>query len=48
MLGFPVDVTVTRVLGIRVEPGLYRTSFINEHQNNFRISIGTVFRFGSH
>jgi hypothetical protein len=47
MLGFPVDVTVTRILGIRVEPGLYRTSFLNEHQSNFRISIGPVFRFGS-
>ena len=47
MLGFPVDVTVTRVLGIRFEPGLYRTSFVNEHQSNFRFSVGPVFRFGS-
>jgi hypothetical protein len=46
LIGFPVDVTVTKVLGIRVEPGLYRTSFLNDHQNNFRLSIGPVFRFG--
>ena len=48
MVGFPLDVSVTRILGIRVEPGWYRTSFIQEHQSNFRISVGPVFRFGSH
>ena len=48
MLGFPVDVTVTRVIGLRVEPGWYRTSFQNAHQSNFRFSVGPVFRFGSH
>jgi hypothetical protein len=48
MLGFPVDVTVTRIVGIRVEPGLYRTSFQQAHQSNFRFSVGPVFRFGSH
>jgi hypothetical protein len=47
MLGFPVDVSVSRVIGIRFEPGLYRTSFVNEHQSNFRFSVGPVFRFGS-
>jgi hypothetical protein len=46
LLAFPVDVGVTKLLGIRVEPGLYRTSFIQQHQSNFRISIGPVFRFG--
>jgi hypothetical protein len=46
LLAFPVDVSVTKVLGIRVEPGLYRTSFMNAHQSNFRLSIGPVFRFG--
>ena len=46
MVGFPVDVTVTKLIGIRVEPAWYRTSFINEHQSNFRLSIGPVFRFG--
>jgi hypothetical protein len=48
MVGFPLDVSVTRILGIRVEPGWYRTSFVQEHQSNFRISVGPVFRFGSH
>ena len=46
MLGFPVDVTVTKLIGIRVEPGLYRTSFNKDHQSNFRFSVGPVFRFG--
>jgi hypothetical protein len=48
MVGFPFDVTVTRIVGIRVEPGWFRTSFMNDHQSNFRISLGPVFRFGSH
>jgi len=46
MVGFPVDVTVTKLLGLRVEPAWYRTSFINQHQSNFRFSVGPVFRFG--
>lgn len=46
LIAVPVDVAVTKLIGIRVEPGLYRTSFLQEHQNNFRISIGPVFRFG--
>jgi hypothetical protein len=48
LLAFPVDVSVTKVVGLRVEPGLYRTSFEGGHQNNFRFSVGPVFRFGSH
>jgi hypothetical protein len=48
LLAFPVDVSVTRVIGLRVEPGLFRTSFVNGHQSNFRFSVGPVFRFGSH
>jgi len=47
MVGFPVDVSVTKVIGIRFEPALYRTSFSQEHQSNFRFSVGPVFRFGS-
>ena len=46
MVGLPVDVSVTKLIGIRVQPGWYRTSFINQHQSNFRFSIGPVFRFG--
>lgn len=47
MLGVGVDVAVTKHVGIRVEPGLYRTSFSQQNQNNFRISFGPVFYFGS-
>ena len=47
MLGAGVDVGITKILAFRVEPGLYRTSFSHLNQNNFRISIGPVFRFGS-
>jgi hypothetical protein len=46
LLAFPVDVSVTKLIGIRAEPGFYRTSFNREHQGNFRLSIGPVFRFG--
>jgi opacity protein-like surface antigen len=45
-LGAGVDFGVTRLLAIRVEPGLYRTSFSHLNQNNFRISFGPVLRFG--
>jgi hypothetical protein len=46
MVGFPVDATVTKLIAVRVEPAWYRTSFSNQHQSNFRISVGPVFRFG--
>jgi hypothetical protein len=46
MVGFPVDTTITKLIGLRVEPAWYRTSFSNQHQSNFRISVGPVFRFG--
>jgi hypothetical protein len=46
LVGFPVDATITKLFGLRVEPGWYRTSFINQHQSNFRLSVGPVFRFG--
>jgi hypothetical protein len=48
MVGLPVDVSVSKLLAVRVEPGWYRTSFINSHQSNFRFSVGPVFRFGGH
>ena len=47
MLGVGVDVAVTKHVGIRVEPSLYRTSFSGQNQNNFRISFGPVLYFGS-
>jgi hypothetical protein len=46
LFAVPVDVTVNKLIAIRVEPGLYLTNF-NEHgQGNFRVSVGPVFRFG--
>jgi hypothetical protein len=46
MFAVPVDVAVTRLIAIRVEPGLYLTNFNQSGQGNFRISVGPVFRFG--
>ncbi len=46
LFAVPVDVSVTRLIGIRVEPGMYLTDFSKTKQNNFRFSVGPVFRFG--
>lgn len=46
MFAVPVDVSVNRLIAIRVEPGLYLTNFNQSGQGNFRISVGPVFRFG--
>ena len=46
LLSFPVDVSVTKLLAIRAEPGFFRTSFNQDHQGNFRFTVGPVFRFG--
>jgi hypothetical protein len=46
LFALPVDVTVTRLVGLRVEPGLYLTDFSKTKQSNFRFSVGPVFRFG--
>jgi hypothetical protein len=48
MFALPVDVSVNRLVAIRVEPGLYLTNFNQSGQGNFRVSIGPVFRFGGH
>ena len=47
MLAVPVDVAVTKLIAIRVEPAIYLTNFNESGQGNFRISIGPVFRFGN-
>ena len=47
MLAVGVDVGITRRVALRVEPGLFRTSFSQQNQNNFRISFGPVIRLGS-
>jgi hypothetical protein len=46
LFAVPVDVSVSRLIAIRVEPGLYLTNFNQSGQGNFRISVGPVFRFG--
>ena len=46
LVAFPVDVSITKLIGMRVEPGLYPTDFSKTKQNNFRLSVGPVFRFG--
>jgi len=56
MFAVPVDVTITRAVGFRFEPGLYMTGFAplasggslsaNQQQWNFRLSVGPVFRLG--
>jgi len=46
LFAVPVDMRVTHLIAIRVEPGVYLTNFNQSGQGNFRISIGPVFRFG--
>ena len=46
LIAVPVDVSVSRLLAIRFEPGLYVTDFNQSKQSNFRFSVGPVFRFG--
>ncbi len=46
LFAIPVDISVNRLIAIRVEPGLYLTNFNQSGQGNFRISVGPVFRFG--
>lgn len=46
LFAVPVDVAVTKLIAIRVEPGLYITQFNKASQSNFRLSVGPVFRFG--
>jgi len=43
----PVDFTINKLIGVRVEPGLYLTDFNKTKQSNFRFSVGPVFRFGA-
>ena len=46
LFAVPVDVSVSKLIAIRVEPGLYMTDFNATKQGNFRLSVGPVFRFG--
>jgi hypothetical protein len=56
MFAVPVDISINRLLALRIEPGAYMTDFApqasggstaaNQHQWNFRIMVGPVFRFG--
>ncbi|HWC96640.1 MAG TPA: hypothetical protein VG456_07820 [Candidatus Sulfopaludibacter sp.] len=46
LVAVPVDLSVSKLIAFRVEPGLYMTDFNKTKQSNFRISFGPVFRFG--
>jgi hypothetical protein len=46
MAAVPVDVSVTKLLAIRVEPGWYLTDYSKTKVSNFRFSVGPVLRFG--
>jgi hypothetical protein len=46
MAAVPVDIGVTKLLGIRVEPGWYLSDYSKTKVSNFRFSIGPVLRFG--
>ena len=44
-LGGGLDYRVFRPIALRVEGDYLRTKFFNSRQNNFRLSVGAVFRF---
>jgi len=46
LISVPVDVSVSKLVAFRFEPGLYMTDFNKTKQSNFRMSFGPVFRFG--
>jgi len=46
LFALPVDISVNRLIAVRVEPGLYLTDFSLTKQGNFRLSVGPVIRFG--
>ena len=56
MIAVPIDVSVSRLLAVRIQPGFYMTGFAplasggsvfaNQQQWNFRVSLGPVFRLG--
>jgi opacity protein-like surface antigen len=44
-LGGGLDYRIFRPIALRVEGDYLRTKFFNSRQNNFRLSVGVVFRF---
>jgi len=46
LFALPVDISVSKLIAFRIEPGLYMTDFNKTKQSNFRFSVGPVFRFG--
>jgi hypothetical protein len=46
MFAVPVDVSVSKLVAFRFEPGVYVTDFNKTKQSNFRFGFGPVFRFG--
>ena len=47
LFAVPIDISVSKLVAFRVEPGLYMTDFNHTKQSNFRLSVGPVFRFGA-
>jgi len=47
LFALPVDVSLSKAVALRIEPGIYMTDFNATKQANFRLSVGPVFRFGS-
>ena len=56
MMSVPVDVSLSHVVALRIQPDIYMTGFAplagggsvfaNQQQWNFRVSVGPVFRLG--
>lgn len=56
MVAVPVDVSVSHLVGLRIQPSIYMTGFAplasggslaaNQRQWDFRLSVGPVFRLG--
>jgi len=56
LMGVPVDIAVSRLVALRIQPDIYMTGFAplagggsvfaNQQQWNFRVSVGPVFRMG--
>jgi opacity protein-like surface antigen len=45
-VGMGVDLNITRPIGIRFATDYIRTSLFDEKQNNVRIAVGLIYRFG--
>lgn len=46
LFGSNFDINLNRKIALRFSPGIYLTQYAGLTQNNFRFSVGPVFRFG--